>query len=72
MLKQTREKDLAVFVDLAGLPQPGGPDDIPTYVIMPAFMVSELKTAFQMGFVIFIPFWSSTCLWQVFLCRWGG
>jgi flagellar biosynthetic protein FliP len=56
MLKQTREKDLAVFVDLAGLPQPGGPDDIPTYVIMPAFMVSELKTAFQMGFVIFIPF----------------
>lgn len=56
MLKQTREKDLALFVDLAGLPKPGGPEDIPTYVIMPAFMVSELKTAFQMGFVIFIPF----------------
>ncbi len=66
MLKQTREKDLALFVDLAGLPKPGGPEDIPTYVIMPAFMVSELKTAFQMGFVIFIHFSSLTCSLRAF------
>ncbi|MEA4883659.1 MAG: flagellar type III secretion system pore protein FliP [Clostridia bacterium] len=56
MLKQTREKDLALFVDLAGLKQPNKPDDLPLHVVIPAFMISELKTAFQMGFVIFIPF----------------
>lgn len=56
MLRQTREGDLALFVDLSGIPQPERAADLPMHVIIPAFMVSELKTAFQMGFVIFIPF----------------
>ena len=56
MFKQTREKDLALFVQVGGLPQPHTPDDVPTYVVIPAFMISELKTAFQMGFMILLPF----------------
>lgn len=56
MFRQTREKDLALFMDFAGLPQPDGPEDVPTGVLIPAFAISELKTAFQMGFVIFLPF----------------
>jgi len=56
MLKQTREKDLALFVSLAGQDRPRNPDDVPTYVLIPAFIISELKTAFQMGFIIFVPF----------------
>lgn len=57
MLKQfTSDKDLALFVSLAGLPKPNSSDDIPTYVLIPAFALSELKKAFQMGFMIFIPF----------------
>ena len=56
MLRQVREKDLSLFVHLAKLEQPKTIDDIPTYVVVPAFVISELKTAFQMGFVIFIPF----------------
>jgi flagellar biosynthetic protein FliP len=56
MLKQTREKDLALFIDLAKLERPRVAADIPTYVIVPAFVISELKTAFQMGFLIFVPF----------------
>jgi len=56
MLEQTREKDLSLFVHLAKLEQPDTPDDIPTYVLVPAFAISELKTAFQMGFMIFVPF----------------
>jgi flagellar biosynthetic protein FliP len=57
MLRQTREKDLALFVHHAKLKNPvNSLDDIPTYVLIPAFIISELKTAFQMGFVIFIPF----------------
>lgn len=56
MLKQTREQDLSLFVGLSGRPAPARPDDVPTYVIIPAFMISELKSAFQMGFVIYIPF----------------
>jgi flagellar biosynthesis protein FliP len=56
MLKQTREKDLALFVGLGRLPQPETPDDLPIYVLIPAFMISELKTAFQMGFLILLPF----------------
>jgi len=56
MLKQTREKDLGLFVHLSKIPAPRGPDDVPTHVLIPAFMISELKTAFQIGFVIFIPF----------------
>jgi flagellar biosynthetic protein FliP len=56
MLKQTREKDLALFVSLSNLPQPNSADDLPPQVIIPAFMISELKTAFQMGFIILLPF----------------
>lgn len=56
MLKQTNEKDLALFVNMAGLPRPEKPDDLPTYVIIPAFAVSEIATAFRIGFLIFIPF----------------
>jgi flagellar biosynthetic protein FliP len=56
MLRQTREKDLALFVDLAKIPIPNTSDDIPTYVIIPGFMISELRIAFQISFVLFIPF----------------
>ena len=56
MLKQTREKDLALFVNMAKMQKPKGPDDIPTSVLIPAFVISELKTAFIIGFIIFIPF----------------
>ena len=56
MLSQTREKDLALFVTLSKLPRPKNADDIPTVTIIPAFMISELRTAFQIGFLIFIPF----------------
>jgi len=56
MFKQTREKDLALFVNIAKIPQPKNADDIPTTILIPAFMISELKTAFQIGCVLYIPF----------------
>jgi flagellar biosynthesis protein FliP len=56
MLKQTREKDLALFVNLSKTPRPRTADDVPTTVLLPAFMISELKTAFQIGFILFLPF----------------
>jgi flagellar biosynthesis protein FliP len=56
MFKQTREKDLALFAKLAKLKQPKTRADIPTYTLIPAFIISELKTAFQIGFLIFLPF----------------
>lgn len=56
MLKQTREKDLALFVKMADLERPRNFNDIPNYVLIPSFVISELKTAFQIGFIIFIPF----------------
>ncbi len=56
MFKQTRERDLALFMEMAHEPRPRNQDDVPTWVLVPSFIVSELKTAFQMGFVIFIPF----------------
>src|SRR5919197_1372406 len=56
MFKQVRERDLALFVQLGGLPRPNTPADVPSYALVPAFMISELKTAFQMGFLILIPF----------------
>lgn len=56
MLKQTREKDLALFVKMAKLKRPRNFNDIPNYVLIPSFVISELKTAFQIGFVIFVPF----------------
>lgn len=56
MLRQTREKDLALFVNLAGLEKPATPDDVPLRALIPGFMISELRVAFQLGFVLFIPF----------------
>ncbi|MDO9573378.1 MAG: flagellar type III secretion system pore protein FliP [Candidatus Contubernalis sp.] len=56
MFNQTREKDLALFVNIAKLEQPNTRNDIPLTVLIPAFVISELKTAFQMGFLLFIPF----------------
>jgi len=56
MFKQTREKDLALFIKMAKIEKPKKPADIPTPVLIPAFVISELKTAFIIGFIIFIPF----------------
>jgi len=56
MLRYTREKDLALFIRMARLPQPKTVDEVPFRVVVPAFMISELKTAFQIGFVLFLPF----------------
>jgi len=55
MLKQTRPKDVELFVAMAKL-QPTSPDTLPLRVVIPAFVISELRTAFQMGFLIFVPF----------------
>ncbi len=56
MFKQTEESDLALFVRMAKLKKPRTIEDIPTYVLIPSFIISELKTAFKIGFMIFIPF----------------
>jgi flagellar biosynthesis protein FliP len=56
MLKSTREKDLQLFIEMSKGPKPSGPNDVPLRVLVPAFMISEIKTAFQIGFVLFLPF----------------
>ena len=56
MLAQTRETDLELFVRLAKRTDLASPDDVPFHILVPAFVTSELKTAFQIGFMIFIPF----------------
>lgn len=56
MFKQTREKDLELFLQMNKSPQPRTLADIPTVVLLPAFVISELRTAFSMGFVLYIPF----------------
>lgn len=56
MLRQTREKDLALFLGISGRPRPETPADVPPEVVVPAFMISELKTAFTISFMIYIPF----------------
>ena len=56
MLKQTREADLALFVELGKLSRPATPADLPMRVVVPAYAISELKTGFQMGFFLFVPF----------------
>jgi flagellar biosynthesis protein FliP len=56
MLKQTREADLALFVELGHLPRPSSPNELPMRAVIPAFAISELKTGFQMGFFLFVPF----------------
>ncbi len=56
MFKQTREKDLALFVKLSEITKPANRDEISMFVLIPAFVISELKTAFIIGFVLFVPF----------------
>ncbi len=56
MLKQVREPDLALFTKIANQPKPASAEEIPMRVLIPAFVTSELKTAFQIGFIVFIPF----------------
>lgn len=56
MLKQTRQKDLAFFIEVSGAKAPNGPEDVSLRVLVPAFVTSELKTAFQIGFMVIIPF----------------
>jgi flagellar biosynthesis protein FliP len=56
MFKQTRTQDLSLFVNLSHIKTPRTRADVPTYVLIPAFIMSELKTAFEIGFLIFLPF----------------
>ncbi|MBR6126420.1 flagellar type III secretion system pore protein FliP [bacterium] len=56
MFKQTHEKELALFVRMAKIEKPKTKDDVPTYILLPSFILSELKTAFTIGFVIYLPF----------------
>uniref|UniRef100_Q47I12 Flagellar biosynthetic protein FliP n=1 Tax=Dechloromonas aromatica (strain RCB) TaxID=159087 RepID=Q47I12_DECAR len=56
MLKQTRESDLALFAGIAKIDKIETPEDTPLRILVPAFVISELKTAFQIGFILFIPF----------------
>lgn len=55
MLKQTREKDLMLFVDMSKMEQPNSAEDLPLQVIIPSFMISEIRIAFQIGFLIYVP-----------------
>lgn len=56
MMKQTRESDLAFFVELANKQQPKTPEEITIWQVAPAYILSELKTAFEIGFIVFVPF----------------
>jgi len=56
MFKQTRKDDLTLFISLSKINRPKNPEEVPTYVLIPAFIISELRTAFQIGFVLYIPF----------------
>ena len=56
MLKNVREKDLKLFIDLSGQPPPAKPEDMSLRVLVPSFMISELKRAFEIGFLMFLPF----------------
>jgi len=56
MFKQTREKDIALFYGMSKEPRPAKQSDVPTYILVPAFVISELKTAFEIGFAIYVPF----------------
>jgi flagellar biosynthetic protein FliP len=56
MFRQTQEKDLALMVQLSKMEKPRNKNDVPTHVLIPAFVISELSTAFRMGFMLFIPF----------------
>lgn len=56
MMKQTRQSDMTFFLQLSGAPKPKTPDDITIWQVAPAYIISELKTAFEIGFIIYVPF----------------
>ena len=56
MVRQTREKDIALFVDATGAARPTAPADVAPQALVPAFLISELKTSFEMGFLVYVPF----------------
>ena len=56
MMRQTRESDLALFIDISGVEELNSADDVPFSMLLPAYVTSELKTAFQIGFLVFLPF----------------
>ncbi len=56
MFAQVREKDLELFLTMSKMPKPKTREEVPTYVLIPSFIVSELNTAFQMGFMLYLPF----------------
>ena len=56
MLKQTREEDMAIFVQLSKIDRPATPEEMPFHVLMPAFIINELRIAFQIGFILYLPF----------------
>jgi flagellar biosynthetic protein FliP len=56
MLKQVRDKDLELFIELSKRPKPATVDEVPIHVVIPAYILSELRVAFQIGFLIYIPF----------------
>lgn len=56
MMKQTRQSDMTFFIQLSGAPKPKSPEDITIWQVAPAYIISELKTAFEIGFVIYVPF----------------
>lgn len=56
MLRQTREHDLALFIQVSGAPRPHAPTDVSLTALLPAFVMSELRTAFQIGFLLYLPF----------------
>ena len=56
MFKYTRQSDLALFIEFSKIPEVTNINNVPIYILIPAFMISELKTAFQIGFMLFIPF----------------
>ncbi|WP_374561954.1 flagellar type III secretion system pore protein FliP [Sinobaca sp. H24] len=70
MSQHTREKDLALFMGYAGLERPETLEDVPLTALIPAFAISELKTAFQIGFLIFVPFLVIDMIVASSLCPW--
>jgi flagellar biosynthesis protein FliP len=56
MFRQTREKDLQLFYSISKEPRPAEQKDVPTFILIPAFVISELKTAFEIGFALYVPF----------------
>ena len=71
MLRQVRPDDVALFVEIARQEAPASLEEVSLRVLLPAFMISELRRAFEIGFLVFIPFLSSTWSWPRCSCRWA-